>query len=136
MPVSFSLQKAIERYGIRAKFRVVPNVVDTALFFPPSNERSHDHNPKRILFVGQLNSDHKKGVPFLFQALTQLHQQRDDWHLDIVGDGPARAEYERMALDLRISDNVTFHGFKSHAEVAEFMRQMNFLRPAQHCRDL
>ena len=66
LPVSFSLQKAIERYGIRAKFRVVPNVVDTALFFPPS-ERSHDHNPKRILFVGQLNSDHKKGCPSFFR---------------------------------------------------------------------
>ena len=125
LPVSFALQKAIERYGIRAHFRVVPNAVDTALFFPPAN-RPHDHNSKRMLFVGLLDSDHKKGVTFLLQALAQLRQQRDDWRLDLVGDGPARGEYERLAVDLRLSDKVTFHGLKSHQEVAGFMRQMDF----------
>src|SRR5262249_29578863 len=53
LPVSATLQNAIERYGIRASFQVIPNVVDTTLFTPPLHPRQ-DSNHKRILFVGQL----------------------------------------------------------------------------------
>ena len=34
LPVSDALRRGIERSGIRARFRVVPNVVDTRLFRP------------------------------------------------------------------------------------------------------
>jgi len=119
-PVSYALQKAIEHYGIHAHFQVIPNVVDTTLFSPPSHLRK-DLNPKRILFVGQLVPI--KGVPYLLQALSHLHQKRDDWHLDIVGDGDARMEYEDLAVDLKLYDKVVFHGLKTKQEVAEFMRR-------------
>ena len=125
MPVSRSLQQAIEAYGIKARFRVVPNVVDTSLFHPnpPTQPKGQ---LKRILFVGLLDHSHRKGVPYLLRALTQLHQQRDDWHLDIVGDGSARVEYEQLAMALGIFDEVTFHGLKPRAEVAKYMRQCDF----------
>ncbi len=119
LPVSSALQKAIEHYGIHAHFQVIPNVADTTLFFPPSPLRK-DMNPKRILFVGQLAP--VKGVSYLLQALSHLRQKRDDWHLDIVGDGDARMEYERLAVDLKLGDKVTFHGLKTRQEVADFMR--------------
>lgn len=117
--VSHSLQKAIEHYGMHPHFQVIPNVADTTLFFPPSQVRK-DLDPKRILFVGQLVP--VKGVPYLLQALSHLRQKRDDWHLDIVGDGYARMEYEHLAVDLKLCDKVTFHGLKTKQEVAEFMR--------------
>ncbi len=123
MPVSLSLQQAIEAYGIKARFHVVPNVVDTQLFYPNSFPQSKSQSLKRLLFVGLLDPSHKKGVPHLLQALAQLRHVRDDWHLDIVGDGPPRSEYERLAIDLGLANKVTFHGLKSKQEVAEFMRQ-------------
>ncbi|MEM3433325.1 MAG: glycosyltransferase [Candidatus Methanomethyliaceae archaeon] len=130
LAVSMSLQKAIEGYGIRARFQVVPNVVDTSLFFPRIDKPNED-NQKRLLFVGLLDSSHIKGVPYLLQALAQLRQDRDDWHLDIVGDGPARAEYERMVADLSLGNKITFHGLKTKSEVAEFMRQADlFVLPS------
>ena len=131
MPVSQSLQQAIEAYGIKGRFHVIPNVVDTQLFYPNSSPQSKNESCKRLLFVGLLDLSHKKGVPYLFQALTQLRRQRDDWQLDIVGDGPARAEYERLAIDSGLADKVTFHGLKSKREVAEFMRQAHlFVLPS------
>ncbi len=131
MPVTRSLQQAIEAYGIKARFRVVPNVVDTQLFYPNSSPQSTKQSLKRLLFVGLLDLSHKKGVPYLLQALAQLRRQRDDWHLDIVGDGPARAEYERLAIDSGLAARVTFHGLKSKREVAEFMRQAHlFVLPS------
>lgn len=130
LPVSYALQKAIEHYGIRAHFQVIPNVVDTTLFSPPSHLQK-DITPKRILFVGQLVP--VKGVPCLLQALSYLGQKRDDWHLDIVGDGDARMEYEHLAVDLQLGDKVTFHGLKTKQEVAEFMRRADLFVLSSLC---
>lgn len=124
LPVSDALQQAIERYGIRARFSLVPNVVDTGLFAP--GPRS-DSSLKRLVFVGSLIP--VKGIPFLLQAVARLSSQ--DWCLDIVGDGPNRAEYEQMSVDLRLGERVTFYGLRTKSEVAEFMRQADlFVLPS------
>jgi glycosyltransferase involved in cell wall biosynthesis len=124
LPVSYALQKAIEYYGIHAHFHVIPNVVDTMLF-SPSAHLPKTTTVKRILFVGQLVP--VKGVPYLLQALSHLSQKRQDWQLDLIGDGEARKEYEHLAMDLKLSDKVVFHGLKTKLEVAEFMRRADLL---------
>lgn len=121
IPVSHILKRSIEDYGIRARFHVVPNVVDTDLFHPGERPRSSG-DVKKLLFVGLLDHAHIKGVPYLLQSLSALKRKRSDWHLDIVGDGPARKEYERMVEDLGLKDNVTFLGLKPKWAVAELMR--------------
>jgi glycosyltransferase involved in cell wall biosynthesis len=127
-PVSSALQKAIEGYGIRARFRILPNVVDTSVFYP-SQKAKEVSNPKRILFAGLLVPI--KGIPYLLKALAQLNRQRGDWQLDIVGDGPSRIEYEHLAQQLGISYKVIFNKTKSKKEVAEFMRQADlFVLPS------
>ena len=130
MPVSRALQQAIESYGITAQFRVIPNVVDPSVFFPRPGPRP-GRALKRLLFVGALEPSHVKGVPYLLRALAQLCQHRDDWRLDVVGDGPARTEYERLAGELQLGEYITFHGLKSKQEVAEFMRRADlFVLPS------
>lgn len=130
LPVSRTLQQAIEVYGIRACFRIVPNVVDTDMFAPCGSPHL-DHPRKRFLFVGALESTHRKGVPYLFEALAGLRPEQGAWHLAMVGDGPARGEYERLAAALGISGQVDFHGEQSKRDVAEFMRQADiFVLPS------
>jgi glycosyltransferase involved in cell wall biosynthesis len=124
LPVSRSLQRGIEAYGIRGRFQIVPNVVDTALFYPASKVQKND-NQKRFLFVGSLKP--MKGLPFLFQALARLHTMEGSWQLDIVGDGPGRQEYEELAAASGLAGKVTFYGLKSKPDVAEFMRRADFL---------
>jgi glycosyltransferase involved in cell wall biosynthesis len=130
MTVSKSLQKAIEAYGIKARFRVVPNVVDINLFKPATSVRSRN-GLKWLLCVGLFNPSHIKGMPYLLKALALLQEYRDDWHLDIVGDGPARTDYERLKAELKLGDRVIFHGAKTKQEVAEFVRQADlFVLPS------
>lgn len=127
LPVSHALQKAIEDYGIRARFQVIPNIVDTRLFSPSHTRDGAE--PKRILFVGQLTA--MKGIPHLLHALAQLRQKRDDWQLDIVGTGDAQIECEGLAVDLNLCDKVAFHGLKTKLEVADFMRRAHlFVLPS------
>jgi len=129
LPVSHALQRAIEDYGIRARFQVIPNTADTILFSPPSARNGT--NTKRLLFVGQLTE--ARGVSYLLRALSHLHQTREDWQLDIVGDGDAKPEFERLAADLKLRDKVTFHGLKTKSEVAEFMRRAQLLVLSSLC---
>ena len=129
LPVSHTLQRAIEAYGIHARFQVIPNTADTMLFSPALTRNGA--NTKQLLFVGQLTE--ARGVSYLLRALSHLHQKRDDWQLDIVGDGDARPEYERLAADLRLCDKVAFHGLKTKPEVAEFMRRAQLLVLSSLC---
>ena len=66
LPVSAALQQGIARYGIQARFRIIPNAVDVSLFFPPSEPRT-TAGIKQLLFVGSLIP--LKGLDYLLQAL-------------------------------------------------------------------
>jgi len=128
LPVSQALQNGIEQYGIRAKFEIVPNAVDPALFHPPDRPRA-PHGPARLLFVGSLIP--VKGVPILLEALARVRRQRQDWRLDLIGDGVCRAEYEQLAAEMGLSDHVRFHGRQSKPDVAAWMRQADlFILPS------
>ena len=126
MPVSEALRRGIEAYGIRAHFTCIPNAVDTTLFHPGAR-RPGDGQVKRLLFVGLMPASHVKGVPHLLRALREVERRRDDWRLDIVGDGPARLQYEAMVADLGLSASVVFHGIQPKAVVAELMRRADAL---------
>jgi len=130
-PVSEDLKRHIESYGIRARFHVIPNVVDASLFYPAENkDRAQEGNKKRLLLVALL--DPKKGVLYLLEALARLKEKRDDFVLDIVGDGPNRAEYEELSHKLGLRDIVRFHGLKTKQEVVEFMRKADiFVLPSE-----
>jgi glycosyltransferase involved in cell wall biosynthesis len=68
------------------------------------------HTPVRLVFVGRLQR--QKGLDVLLQALVRLKKIRPaaDWRLRVFGDGPRRAEYESLADDLGIADQVQFEG--------------------------
>ncbi len=122
LPVSRNLKEAIESYGIKNRFQVIPNVINTEIFYPSTSQ--YRNEKKRILLVALLSP--AKGIPYLLQALAQLKEKRQDFVLDIVGDGPNRQEYEGLAEELELGEMVRFHGLKSKPEVAEYMRQCDF----------
>ncbi|GAB3464259.1 glycosyltransferase [Actinophytocola sediminis] len=65
----------------------------------------------RILFVGRLVE--KKGAADLLAAIRSL-DDLPGWQLDVIGDGPLRAELERQAAGLP----VTFHGTAGRGQLA------------------
>jgi glycosyltransferase involved in cell wall biosynthesis len=111
LPVSLALQRGIEAHEIRARFRVVPNAVDTTLFHPGDDER------EGVLAVGLQYE--AKGIDVLLDALARLSDER----LTLVGDGPLRQALEAQAAQLGISERVHFRGMLSKPEVAELMRR-------------
>ncbi|MEZ4859687.1 MAG: glycosyltransferase [Caldilineaceae bacterium] len=131
LPVSKALQHGIERYGIRARFQVVPNVVDNSLFYRVENQTALTTRPKQLLCVATMPPTHVKGITFLLEALAQLYTHRQDWELTIIGDGPVRGEYEQKTYELGLSNHVHFWGGRPKAEVAAAMRKSDlFVLPS------
>jgi colanic acid/amylovoran biosynthesis glycosyltransferase len=91
--------------------------VDPALF----EIVSHHQRRKRLLFVGRLAA--AKGLPILLESLVNLKQAHPDILLTVVGDGPDRHQLEQMTIELGLSENVNYVGYKSQAEVREHFQQ-------------
>ncbi|HEX2160341.1 MAG TPA: glycosyltransferase [Thermoleophilaceae bacterium] len=113
-PVSEQLAGDLRALAPRARFEVVPNVVDTSAFAPPA--AAGERGAPRLLNVAALAE--KKGHRYLLDALVDL----PDATLDIVGDGELRGDLERQANALALGDRVRFHGERSKEEVAALMR--------------
>jgi len=114
LPASEALRRGIEAEGLRGRFRVVPNVVDTELF---RLDVRTPGSPPLLVAVGLLYE--AKGYEFLLEAVAQLDREL---RLEIVGDGPQRRELEQLAARLGVRDRVAFRGLLPKAEVAGVLR--------------
>ena len=86
---------------VEEKCVVVPLGVDPVRFTPSTGRRI---NQPTLLLVGRLR--YYKGLDTLLQALPTLPGVR----VIVVGDGPMREGWERLADTLRLRDRVTFTG--------------------------
>jgi glycosyltransferase involved in cell wall biosynthesis len=109
--------------------RIIPNGVDADYFLPGSSRERGGRQLFRILFVGRLQA--QKNVALLLRAIAGMRSEAATWHLDVVGDGPERVELERQAGALGLSDDVTWHGWRSKEETAGLYRNSDcFVNPS------
>lgn len=101
---------------------LVENGVDFERFRAHSVVREHDG--LRIAFVGRLID--WKALDIVIDALAII-EDRCRISLEVFGDGPMRATWERRAEELGLSEKVTFHGFVPQSEVAVRLLQLDVL---------
>ena len=90
---------------------VIPNGINSPKF-------AHKYTGRdRLLFVGRLTR--LKGLDIVLRALSGLTGKK--WTLNILGDGPQRAELEELSGSLGLSGRVHFHGAVSNDDVEEYM---------------
>lgn len=87
---------------VRERCVLVPLGIDLSRF--PERSEPPIHDPPRILFVGKLR--YYKGLDVLLRAMRSLPGVQ----LTIVGDGPMREPWERLAKDLELTSRVHFAG--------------------------
>ncbi len=87
------------------------------------SQRAHEGGPLRVLFVG--NVAPRKGLHVLLAALARLPES--DWQLAIVGDTSGDPDYVRRCRELVQTDNVTWLGRVSDAQLAELYAESHLL---------
>ena len=101
---------------------LVENGVDLSMW--KFVDRSGHTGPLRFVFTGRLVK--MKGVNFLLDAMKRL-TERMPARLDIIGDGPMRAEWEALANSLGLQEHVKFHGWIKQDQCPKFMADADVL---------
>ncbi len=87
------------------------------------DSRLATHDARIIGFVGGMDAAHAfKGLPVLLKAMTQLPE---NVHALLVGDGPQRASFEKMATELGIAARCHFVGRVPSEKLADAYRAMD-----------
>src|SRR5688500_5181875 len=93
--VSPTVVEALTRY-FDAEWTHIPNGVDTRIFAPAAARRSHVRaDVPSVLFLGRF--DPRNGLASLIDAFRRVRGPRRPAQLVVVGDGPLRSYYRRLA---------------------------------------
>jgi glycosyltransferase involved in cell wall biosynthesis len=94
-------------FGISpAKVTIFRNSLADPLAWPAAPRPSR--SPRTIVCAGRLYPT--KGQDVLIRAVAALKSRFPDCRVHFVGDGPARAQYENLAVALDVRDNCVFDG--------------------------
>jgi glycosyltransferase involved in cell wall biosynthesis len=115
--VSKTTEKNLNRLGIPAGIKIIPNGVDL--------EKIKSVSPSLVssdvIFAGRLIKE--KHVDLLIRAFNMLLPEKKDSVMIIIGDGPEKNAVTTRIGELHIEDNVRLVGFfEFHDEVIAYMK--------------
>jgi glycosyltransferase involved in cell wall biosynthesis len=102
---------------------LVENGVDLSLW-TAAERNGRKPAPTRFAFTGRLVD--WKAVDVLLDAFAKVAKQADV-RLDIMGDGPMRAQLQSQSKSLALDAKVTFHGWVAQADCAARLRDADAL---------
>lgn len=83
-----------------------------------SASRSPCTTPRRIVTIGRLVP--KKGIDDSLEAFSRSRQATpEEWHYEVIGEGPARAELESLVEKRGLRTSVSLRGFLGRSQVLE-----------------
>jgi glycosyltransferase involved in cell wall biosynthesis len=78
-----------------------------------------DSTKKHLTYIGYLSL--RKNVKEILIIIKKLFSERNDFVLDIIGDGNQRSSLEEFVRHNKLESAVKFHGFKQKNELAPFL---------------
>ena len=125
LPVGEEVRDTLLSQRITAPLSIIPNAVDTSVFSPAGRRKTVSDASTEILLIALLRAG--KGIPSLLRALAVLQYRREDFCLKIAGDGPKKRDYQRLTEELGLAETVAFLGLKTRPEVADLIRDCDFV---------
>ncbi len=99
------------------KIHIIPNGIDTDLFFPKRPVSAPSKSDLKLITVGRLIP--LKNQEIGIRALALLVRQGVEASYTLIGDGPELARLQMLADELGVSDSVHFRGALSSAEIRD-----------------
>lgn len=117
LPVTKDLGERMNALMGEKNFRVIPNVVDTSLFYPVLETTKHK---RRFIHASTLG--YHKNIQGILNATKKLYQQRKDFELYLLG--PASENIIHWTQDYGLLDTcIFFTGQIPYQEVASHLRK-------------
>ncbi len=119
-PSKFS-KEWLSRHQINRPITVIPTGVPDPIVLPKETARLHlkSQNDRIVaLYCGRIAIE--KNLDVLIHAVARMIPENPNLRLWIVGDGPARETYRRLARDLGIGDKVKFWGFIERDQIGKY----------------
>lgn len=124
--VTENLKNAMLKHGLKnSNYIVVPNVVNTAIFFP-----DYHKSPKQIKDIIHIScfEDKSKNISGILRVIKKLSQKRNDFRLTLVGEGMDFEKIKNYSKELEIDENIIiFRGLKQGKELADELRNADLM---------
>ena len=99
----------IERGVVDEKVSVVMNVADDAIFRPPANRRRQNRADGKLRLIYHGVVTQRYGLDLVLCTMARLRRDAPDVHLTILGRGDQIETLMRLADELNLNNQVTFH---------------------------
>jgi glycosyltransferase involved in cell wall biosynthesis len=116
------LKESMLNHGLYGNYRVIPNVVDTELFAPPAK----GSNYKRMLYVGNLQSRHKR-ILDIINVVAEVAEEDNDFDFHIYGEGREEANCRALIRSRGMEERIKLMGTLPRKGIAEVMAESGFL---------
>lgn len=113
-PVSKELQNSMMSLGLDGNYKVVSNVVNTNLFFPPKTKENVKFT---ILHISNMNDAHKN-VSGILRAVSKL---KFDYQLILIGENVSK--FITLSNELKITKKVLFIEHLPHQEIPNYLQK-------------
>lgn len=127
-----------EKYEFTKNIHIVPTGIEVERFFAENVSKEDVEALKKklgitkkdfvIIFVGRLAEE--KNVEFLINAQAKIQKKHTNIKLLIVGDGPDKEKYEKLANSLGLAKNVIFNGKAAWQEIPIYYHCANLFATA------
>lgn len=118
--VSGYLGRAIQKHFSFVKYIVVPNVVDTTIFFPAPKQVNDE---LQLIHVSNMN--YQKNTESILQAMQLLKQNNVAFKMELFG--PANGVVHEMIINLGLQNHVILKGEVLQPELAKAMQRSDVL---------
>ncbi len=111
---SSTILDLLKKYGVTTKTVTLPTGINSLAFQTGDGQRFKTEfnipsNKKLLLNVSRVAFE--KNISAIIEAHALLCSTRDDIHLVIAGEGPAKSHYIEMVHSLKLQDSISFVGY-------------------------
>ena len=126
MPVTANLRDAMIDCVLKNdNYIVIPNVVDIDMFSPDPEKK--ENKKAKIIHVSCFDDD-QKNITGITRVIKRLSEKRQDFSVDMVGEGIHYNELLKYGEDMGVKDTyATYFGLKENHELAALMKAADFM---------
>ncbi len=129
--ISERLRQSMLNHGLKNSYHFIHNTVDVDVFKPlPIN--TGNQAVLKILHVSAL-AERQKNISTIIAVAARLHKANKPFHLTMIGDNPSEIDtHKKRVAEHNLEQHITFTGFKSPPEIAEYMNQSDVFLLMSH----